>query len=51
MSTTHRLQDKAGKWHDVAKSTSHPGAYVSYLKTGLPNRLWFPKQYLEVHEL
>jgi hypothetical protein len=43
--TTHRIQDKAGRWHQVSKSTSHCGAYVSYLKTGLPDRLWFPGQF------
>lgn len=48
MSATHRLQDKAGRWHQAAKSTSHPGAYVSYMATGIPDRLWFPKHFVQV---
>lgn len=44
---THRLQDSAGRWHGVARSTSKPGAYVSFHK-GTPDRLWFPGQYVKV---
>lgn len=47
---THRLQDKAGRWHRVGKSTSHPGAYVSY-SAGEPSRLWFPNQFTKVQPL
>lgn len=47
MSTTHRLQDKAGKWHRVGRSTSKPGAYVSY-SAGEPSRLWFAGQFIKV---
>lgn len=47
MSTTHRLQDRAGRWHNVGKSTSKPGAYVSY-SGGEPSRLWFPGQFAQV---
>lgn len=45
--TTHRLQDRAGRWHNVGKSTSKPGAYVSY-SGGEPTRLWFPGQFAKV---
>lgn len=44
---THRLQDKAGRWHRVSKSSSKPGAYVSY-SGGEPSRLWFPAQFTKV---
>lgn len=47
MSATHRLQDKAGRWHQVAKSTGTHGAYVSFHK-GVPVRLWFPKHFVQV---
>lgn len=43
--TTYRIQDKHGNWHDVAKSTGKPGAYVSFLNTGKPDRLWMPGQF------
>lgn len=45
--TTHHLQDNAGSWHRVAKSTSKPGAYVSFFD-GEPSRLWFPGQFAQV---
>lgn len=45
MSTTHRIQDHHGTWHNVGKSTGKPGAYVSYKTTGVPERLWMPGQF------
>lgn len=43
--TTHRIQDKFGNWHNVGKSTGRPGAYVSFLGNGTPDRLWLPGQF------
>lgn len=43
--TTHRIQDKYGNWHDVSKSTSKQGAYVSFLNSGAPDRLFMPGQF------
>lgn len=42
---THRIQDKSGNWHNVAKSSSNTGAYVSFNKHGTPDRLWMPGQF------
>lgn len=50
MNTTHRLQDKTGRWHRVGKSTSKPGAYVSFYQ-GEPSRLWLPGQFTKVQPL
>lgn len=45
--TTHRIQDNAGRWHLVSKSTSARGSYVSY-RRGEPSRLWRPGQFKAV---
>lgn len=42
--TTHRIQDKHGKWHRVTKSTGVYGAYCEWHK-GVPSRLWTPGQF------
>lgn len=42
--TTHRIQDSAGHWHNVTKSTGKYGAYCEWHK-GVPSRLWMPGQF------
>lgn len=42
---SHRIQDRQGKWHRVARSSTRAGVWVHLNKRGEPMRPWLPGQF------